>query len=75
MPGFHKSGHILDLAAGYWQIQVDEASQVTQQGLFEFHIMPFGLTKVPVPCFSDSNAVVSTQLMVKNLWKSTLTMC
>lgn len=42
----------LDLAAGYWQIQVDEASQertafVTHQGLFEFRVMPFGLRNAP----------------------------
>ena len=42
----------LYLAAGYWQIKVDEASQektafITHQGLFEFCIMPFGLTNAP----------------------------
>ena len=42
----------LDLAAGYWQIQVDKTSQektafVTHQGLFEFRVMPFGLTNAP----------------------------
>ena len=42
----------LDLAAGFWQIKVDEASRektafITQQGLFEFRVMPFGLTNAP----------------------------
>ena len=42
----------LDLAAGYWQIQVAPDSQsktafVTHRGLFEFRVMPFGLTNAP----------------------------
>ena len=42
----------LDLAAGYWQIQVAPDSQpktafTTHQGLFEFRVMPFGLTNAP----------------------------
>ena len=42
----------LDLAAGYWQIRVHQESQektafVTPQGLFEFRVMPYGLTNAP----------------------------
>ena len=42
----------LDLAAGYWQIKVDDASREktafsTHRGLFEFRVMPFGLTNAP----------------------------
>src|SRR5690242_3957364 len=37
----------LDLAAGYWQIEMDEKDKhksafVTKQRLFEFNVMPFG---------------------------------
>ena len=42
----------LDLAAGYWQVRISNASRektafVTHQGLFEFCVMPFGLTNTP----------------------------
>ena len=42
----------LDLASGNWQIQVHPDSQektafVTPQGLYEFRVMPFGLTYAP----------------------------
>ena len=42
----------LDLASGYWQIEMDPASQeksafVTHHGLFEFRRMPFGLCNAP----------------------------
>ena len=45
----------LNLAAGYWQIRVHPDSRektafATQQGLFEFRVLPNGLTNAPA-CF------------------------
>ena len=42
----------LDLKSAYWQISVDEKDRhktafVTQRGLFEFNLMPFGLVNAP----------------------------
>ena len=42
----------VDLAFGYWQVEVDSADKektafLTYQGYLEFNIMPFGLTNVP----------------------------
>ena len=46
----------LDLASGYWQISLTEASRPltafkTRSGLFQFRVMPFGLANAPA-CFS-----------------------
>jgi hypothetical protein len=43
---------ILEMQAGYWQVEVDEQDRVktafiTADGLFEFKVMPFGLTNAP----------------------------
>ena len=42
----------LDLASGYWQVEVDPRDRektafTTHQGLFEFKVMPFGLCNGP----------------------------
>ena len=42
----------LDIASGYWQIEIEETDKaktalITQDGLFEYNVMPFGLCNAP----------------------------
>ena len=42
----------IDLKSGYWQVEMtpkdgEKISFCTQEGLFEFNVMPFGLCNAP----------------------------
>jgi len=42
----------LDLTSGYWQVELDadakeKAAFVTQSGLYEWEVLPFGRTSAP----------------------------
>ena len=60
----------LDLAAGYWQIQMHPDSRqktafVTHMGLHEFRVMPFGLRNAPA-VFQRLMQQVLAELKTKN---------
>jgi len=43
---------VIDIKAGYWQIPIQESDKVktafaTKSGLYEFNVLPFGLTNAP----------------------------
>ena len=48
----HRYFSTLDLASGYWQVEMEAQDQpktafATREGLFEFRVMPFGLATAP----------------------------
>ena len=53
----------LDLKAGYWQIPIDEEDKkktafVTTDGLYEFNVLPFGLSNAPASFQRIINSVL-----------------
>ena len=62
----------LDLASGYWQIEMDpndkpKTAFISYEGLYEFNRMPFGLTNAPATFSRMMQAVLAGLL-----WKSCL---
>lgn len=62
----------LDLASGYWQVELDPEDQaktafVTRSGLYEFKVLPFGLCNAP-PLFER----LMEQVLMGLQWESCL---
>lgn len=61
----------LDLASGYWQVEVDTQDRektafTTPEGLYEFNVMPFGLCNV-ISHFSTTHGPCDVRLTVDNM--------
>lgn len=59
----------IDLKSGYWQVEMTSKTEktafCTQEGLFEFNVMPFGLCNAPATfqCLVDSGLQWSSCLV------------
>ena len=76
----------LDLKSGYWQVSMEEKDKektafACHRGLFEFNVMPFGLSNAPAvfqelmsvvlqDCEDFSTAYLDDIMILVNLWKN-----
>ena len=60
----------LDLAEGYWQVPIREEDKyktafITEQGTFEFNVMPFGLCNAPATFQRMMNEALAEEIAAK----------